>query len=196
MSSFYAIMQIVKNLIYVTSSKIKIDKARINLEPLGVLLQQENCEMVELQLDDGEKIVRHKAEQAFAVFEQPLLVSDDTWSIPALRGFPGINMKQCNHFLRAEDWLKLMQGQDDRRIFLTAYYAYHDGKEVQYFSHQSQFSFLNTSQGHHETSPCLEVIGRAGSGKSVAEELTAGRTAENDTDGFWESLATAIKKEH
>lgn len=181
-----------KKLLYVTSNQDKFIKAKINLEPFGISLTNGSIEMVELQSEDGEQIVHHKAEQAFAHFSCPLLTNDDTWSIPALNGFPSTNMKLCNDFLKAEDWLRLMGGITDRRVFLISYYAFHDGHSIKVVSDRVERQFLTEARGRHVKSPCLEVIGRAGSNFSLAEEISAGRKIDSKNVKFWQKLAQVL----
>ncbi len=151
--------------------------------------------MQEIQSANGNAIVRDKAAQAYNHFQQPILVNDDTWSISALRGFPGTGMKLCNDFLVAEDWLRLMRGIEDRRIFLISYYAYHDGKSVKTAVVKRERHFLNEIRGTHPTSPCLQVIATPGSQISIAEEIATGREVERDNTDFWRDLAEIIGNE-
>lgn len=158
-------------ILYVTTNIDKFNKAQVNLRQFEVELIHNSLEMTEFQLFDGEEIVRNKAQQAFDSFKKPVLVNDDTWSIPALRGFPSTGMKLCNDFLLAEDWLRLMQGIDDRRVFLLSYYAYHDGNTIRATLGKDEGYFLDRVQGEHPKSPCLQVIAKAGSNISIAEEI-------------------------
>jgi inosine/xanthosine triphosphate pyrophosphatase family protein len=182
-----------KTMIFVTSNLDKFRKAQVNLEPLGITLTREQCEMTELQVHDGEEIVRHKAAQAYDAFRTPLLVNDDTWSIPALRGFPGTNMKQCNDYLVADDWLRLMHDVRDRRIFLISQYGYHDGTTVRCLAQKNECHFLEAPRGKHDDSPCLEVIAYKDSHTSIAELITTGRKVETADTKFWADLAEILK---
>ncbi|MEP7167524.1 MAG: non-canonical purine NTP pyrophosphatase, partial [Candidatus Woesebacteria bacterium] len=164
-----------KTISYVTTNIDKFNKAKVNLATYNILLLHETLEMDEPQTSDGDKIVRQKAEQAYEYFKKPVLVNDDTWSIPALRGFPGTGMKLCNDFLIAEDWLRLMEGKSDRRIQLVSYFAYHDGKTIQVVSAKDERRILYEVRGIHKKSPCLEVIAHADRTISMAEEIALGR---------------------
>lgn len=180
-------------ILYVTSNIDKFNKARINLEPFGITLKHVEFEMDELQSSDGALIVRHKAEQAFAKFGQPLLVNDDTWEVPALNGFPSTGMKLCNQFLVADDWLRLMHGVTDRRIDLVAVFGFHDGQDVHIMTGTDHRFFLNQRQGRHDKSPVLEVVARDDSGQSMAEEISTGRRPETSNTEFWSDLAKLLQ---
>jgi inosine/xanthosine triphosphate pyrophosphatase family protein len=181
-----------KPIIFATTNQDKFNKARINLAPYGIKLAHQPLEMPEIQSSKGEEIARNKAEQAFKYFKAPVLVNDDTWSIPALRGFPSTGMKLCNDFLLAEDWLRLMRGISDRRVLLLSYYAYHDGTRIRTIMGKEERYFLNSVQGEHQKSPCLQVIAKTGSDISLAEEIASGRMVDNINLDFWKELASLL----
>lgn len=105
-------------LLFVTSNELKFIHAQHMLEQFGITLTRQHFDLQELQSESGEEIARHKAEQAYAEFKQPLVVNDDSWSIPGLNGFPGPYMKSINHWLTNEDFLNLTRPLKDRRIIL------------------------------------------------------------------------------
>jgi len=180
-------------IIYATTNKDKHYKAQINLKPYGISLSHQKLEMQEMQTSSGDEIVRHKAEQAFEHFQQPVLVNDDSWSIPALGGFPSTGMKLCNDFLVAEDWLRLMKGVADRRIFLLSYYAYYDGKSIKTIMGRDERFFLEKAKGKHPGAPCLEVVARKNTHLSIAEEIKIGRRIEQNKTKFWKKLAIILR---
>lgn len=189
---FRAYNQGMRDVLFVTTNKDKFQKAKVNLESYGINVVQQPLEMTELQSESGELIVRHKAEQAFTAFQRPLLVNDDTWSVPALKGFPSTNMKTCNTYLTAEDWLRLMDGLDDRRIFLTAYFAYHDGESITVSSFEEERRFLDKPQGTNSNAPVLEVIARPGRMQSMAEEIANGLQVDEHVQRHWQALAKIL----
>jgi inosine/xanthosine triphosphate pyrophosphatase family protein len=180
-------------IIYATTNIDKFNKANVNLNPFGVSLVHERFEMQEIQTADGEKIVKDKAQQAYKHFQQPVLVNDDSWIIPALNGFPSTGMKLCNDYLVAEDWLRLMSGIDDRRIYMDSYYAFHDGNSVSVLVNRSERYFLHEPRGKHKDAPSLEVIANVGSTTSIAEEITAGRKVDKSNMDFWKKLSDLLR---
>ncbi len=180
-------------ILFVTTNEYKFSKAMSNLRQQGIALTHEFLEMKEIQSSSGEEIVRDKAKQAYEHFKQPIVVNDDTWSIPALRGFPSTGMKLCNDFLIADDWLRLMHGIDDRRINLHSYYAYHDGQTIQTIVGKEEKYFLSESRGNYQKSPCLQVIAKIGSTTSIAEEIAVDTGAENENPEFWVKLSNLLK---
>jgi len=182
-----------KKIIYITTNLDKFNKAKQNLNPLGIELEQKEIELEEIQSFSGDEVVRKKVKQAFEMIKKPVLVSDDSWSIPALHGFPATNMKQCNHFLTADDWLRLMNGVQDRRIFLITYLAFCDGQKTSIFSMTEECYFLNQIQGHHQTAPHLAVVAFHGEKQSLAEYITQGIKAQTSQKDFWTQVAKEIK---
>lgn len=177
---------------YVTTNFDKYQKAKINLLPFGIDLAHEQIEIEEIQALDGGEIIIKKAKQAFSQIGKPVLVSDDSWSIPALNGFPGVNMKQCNHYLKADDWLRLMSGIQDRRIFLVSFLAFYNGTKIVVKSHQEEACFLNASQGYHPTAPHLQVVAFHSEKQSIAQYISSGIKIKDDLKDFWQDLAREI----
>lgn len=178
-------------LLYVTTNTDKFNKAQLNLKKFQIKLSQKAFEFEEKQTFDSQEIVKDKAHQAFVHFQQPVLVNDDIWEIPSLNGFPGANMKLCNHYLVGEDWLRLMHGKTDRQLFMTSNYALHTGKEIFTVAHRYEYYFLEEIRGQHSVAPHLTVIARKGQTDSVAETISQGDLAETKLS-LWPSLADQI----
>lgn len=177
---------------YATTNIDKFHKAEHHLGSLGIKLEQTPLELEELQIDDGEEITRHKLHQAYTVLQSPVIVGDDSWSIPALHGFPGTNMKQCNHYLQSEDWLRLMNGVEDRRIFLNAYIGFSNGKKSRVFMYQREAYFLQAPQGSHAKAPHLTVVAWKNEQRSIAECISQGIINEQESETVWKELASVI----
>lgn len=183
-----------KKIYYATTNQDKYNKAVKYLAQYNVVVEQVSLELDELQTFDQIELVKKKAQSAFEILKKPVLVSDDCWSIPALRGFPNVNMKQCNHYLLAEDWLRLMHGIEDRRIDMTANLAFCNGdfNAIKVWSYKDPSIFLTEKKGNHDKSHVLEVIARIGETRSVAEALASGAILESDRPEIWKELAELI----
>ena len=66
------------------------------------------------------------AVEAYNALQSPLVVTDDSWIIPGLNGFPGPYMKQVNDWFTPDDWLHLTSGLADRRVILRQIIVYQD----------------------------------------------------------------------
>lgn len=120
-------------LLYVTGNLNKIRQAAAICEPVGILLKPTTLDIVEIQAEDGEPIARDKAAKAFAALQQPLVVSDDTWIIPGLNGFPGPYASSVNKWFSVDDWVRLTKGLQDRRIILRQFVVYQDASQQKLF---------------------------------------------------------------
>lgn len=136
----------------------------------GISVQPVILEIDEIQGEDPEIIVRDKAKRAFEQFGKAVVVSDDSWDIRALNGFPGAYMKSINHWFIPEDFIRLMQGINDRHITLHQYLAYTDGTMTKVFHNDLTGQIISEVRGKNEKSPNETVIVLdADNGKTIAE---------------------------
>lgn len=133
-----------------------------------ITLEQVSIEIDEIQGEDSEVILYDKAKKAFAIIGQPVLVSDDSWSIPALNGFPGPYMKSMNHWLSPEDFINLMQGKEDRTIYLEQRLAYIDDTEIVTFNKKIQGTIVEKPRGNSGP-PIMRVVELEDDGMTIAE---------------------------
>ena len=116
-----------KHVIFATGSDRKIRHMRQACEQFGIIVEQQDYAMDEIQAHDPRKISEHKAEQAFKASKgAPVVINDAYWSIPALNGFPGGYMKDVCQWLTADDWIALLAGKADRRVCITETVIYKD----------------------------------------------------------------------
>lgn len=134
-------------LICATGNMQKFGIGQAILKDLGIELTQLPVDIDEIQGEDPERVLRDKAIKAYEIIKKPLVVSDDWWDIPALRGFPGAYMKSMNHWFTPDDFIALMSGKTDRRIILHAYLAYTDGDSVRIFSNNFSGVIVESPRG-------------------------------------------------
>ncbi len=180
--------------IFATTNSDKFNRTRSALTPHGIDLIQKKLELSEIQSFSGEEIAIDKATQAYNQLLSPVLVTDDSWEIPSLNNFPGTSMKQCNHYLTADDWLRLMSDSSDRRMYLISHYSYYNGKSIETRTVKSEMYFLSASGTAFPKAPCLEVIARKNDTKCVAERLKNGEFDESENADFWKQLAAVIRQ--
>jgi XTP/dITP diphosphohydrolase len=138
-----------KELTYITGNAVKFRQAVMTCEPLGItLVQQSGLDIPEIQAESGEVIACDKAAKAFATLQKPLVVSDDSWTIPGLKGFPGPYMKYVNDWFTIDDWLNLTRNLTDRRIILQQIVVYHDANGQQVFSEDIAGILLTEPRGN------------------------------------------------
>lgn len=137
-------------ILFATSNPRKINEANDTLEHYGLTVKSVSVDIDEIQHHDPIEITKHKAKAAYAHLGEHVVVSDTSWTIPALGGFPGGYMKDVNIWWREQDWINIMAGHKDKTIICKEHLAYYDGKELVHFSQDYKGTFLNQPQGAEE----------------------------------------------
>lgn len=181
-----------------TTNDHKFGIGKAVLGGYDILLEKHPLDLIEIQSEDPEIIIRDKAQKAYAQLGQPVIVSDDSWSIPALRGFPGSYMKSISHWLEPEDFLALMAHKTDRRIFLNQCVAYCDGTQTVVFGSDIPGVIAEESHGTSGT-PIMKITELDGdNGKTISEtydNLPSDATSPlADYGHAWEKLGQWLKE--
>ncbi len=134
----------------------------------GITLEQLVIDIDEIQGEDADTILHDKARKAFAAIGKPLLVTDDSWSVPALNGFPGPYMKSINQWFTPEDFMAIMRDKTDRTIYLEQHVAYIDADEIVTFNKRIKGVFVTEPRGHTGP-PIMRVVELEGDGATIAE---------------------------
>jgi len=134
-------------ILFATGNQRKINEANDTLKSYNIIVNPVSIEIDEIQHHDPVEITKAKARAAFTVLKVPVVVSDTSWSIPALGGFPGGYMKDVGIWWSEHDWLNVMSGHEDKSIILQEHLAYYDGVELIHFSQDYDGVFLNQIQG-------------------------------------------------
>lgn len=164
------------NVLFATGNNVKFEFANLICMPLGVELEQVAVDVDEIQGENPELIVTAKAKAIFEKLQKPVIVSDDTWAISALNGFPGAYMKSMNHWFGPEEFIRLMDGKADRLVVLHQYLAYIDEHGITLFSAEIPGRVLEKPTelyGHKD--PWMSVVAMdVDKGKSLAQVWNAG----------------------
>lgn len=179
-------------LIFVTGNDLKFRTAGRICGPHGIKLVRQDIETVEIQAESGEPIARHKANEAFQKIQKPVVVTDDTWVIPGLRGFPGPYMKSVNHWFAAEDWLRLTLSLEDREIILRQILVYQDEHEQVTFSVDIKGTLLKEIRGNAPY-PHMAIVSLNNGETSMAETFGAGGSDTFGKHTAWDELATWLE---
>lgn len=160
---------------FATTNKEKIQIAQTVCAGRNITVKSVALDIDEIQGEDPEIIVRDKARRAFDKLDLPVIVSDDTWDIKALKGFPGAYMKSINYWFAPEDFLRLMNGVEDRRITLHQYLVYTDGKITEVFKNDIHGQVINEVRGKNDKSPNMTVtVLDPDNSKTIAEVFERG----------------------
>lgn len=114
---------------------------------LGRALIRESLPLEEIQAIELEPVVRHKAKQAFALLERPVLVEDTGLAFAAWHGLPGALIKWFLTSLGAEGICRLLRHETNRGATATTVFAYCAGAETQVFSGVVQGIISETPRG-------------------------------------------------
>ena len=175
-----------KQLIFSTGNESKFLAADKICSKYGVKVIQNSLEIDEIQSEDAEKIVIDKVDKAYDLIKQPVIVSDDSWAIPGLGGFPGPYMKSMNHWFKPQDFINITQHLKDRRIFLDCYLAYKDSTQTKIFHRRREGAILTEPKGKSEFANHLVVSMSEDNGLTIAEIYERGLYGENrDVEKVW-----------
>jgi len=105
------------------------DKVREASKILGCPLEQVSTLMVhEIQTHDINKIVEHKAQQAYEKLKCPILVEDSGLIFTAWNGLPGALVKWFEISVGCDGLLKMLEGFENREAFAICITAIFDGQ--------------------------------------------------------------------
>lgn len=175
-------------ILFVSSNSEKVQFAKQSLALHNIEIEPIALELEELQSDDQEHIIIRKAKDAFEKVNKPLIVSDHHWDFLALNGFPGPYMHFMNDHLTAEDFLRLMDGKEDRRALLREYICFYNGKEAKVFMEEIHGVVLFSPEG--KGLPGQQIISLTRDDHSIAYHLNQG-TDPRGTGGrqIWKDFA-------
>lgn len=156
-----------------TGNAQKFSLGKLAFDKQGIDLEQVFVDIDEIQSEEPEVILADKARKAFDTVGAPVIVSDDSWSIPSLNGFPGAYMKSMNHWLTPNDFLNLMKGKDDRTVYLDQRLAYIDKEGIVTFNKRLTGKIVTSPKG--ETGPpIMRIVELEDDGMTISEAFDAG----------------------
>lgn len=112
------------NITLVTGNDGKWNLAVAQLAPLGFELTRATFDLPEVQSFDSAEIAAESVKLACAKVGGPVMVTDVSYSLAALKGFPGPFSRYTNHYLTPQDFVAMMAGKTDRRFAITEALAY------------------------------------------------------------------------
>lgn len=175
---------------FITTNKRKINSARRNLVKFDIEVEGVDLSLEEIQSKDIAVIATHKAKQAYAQLQKPLVVSDHGWFITALHGFPGAYMKEVEQWLSAQDFLNLMKPYANREIIKKEVLCFIDGEQTKTFMCDMKAEVLHSFSGEGKTVfDCVKFID---SGKVISDCIKESiNSTEQNT--IWKDFASWYK---
>jgi non-canonical purine NTP pyrophosphatase (RdgB/HAM1 family) len=171
-------------LLYATGNTEKFLQAQQACRSTGIDLIQKSLDIPELQGEEADPIALDKAHKAYRKCNQPLVVSDDSWIIPGLNGFPGPYMKSVSGWFTINDWLNLTRDLKDRRIILRQIVVYQDERIQKLFSCDIEGILLTESRGT-SAGPQNSIVSFDGGAHSIAELHAQNQRTTTDMRNVW-----------
>jgi XTP/dITP diphosphohydrolase len=163
-------------ILFCTGNNVKLRTAETICAKYGIKVTQIRLDIPEIQAPDGQTVARDKALRAFEALQKPVVIADDSWLIPGLKGFPGPYMKDVNGWLSEEDWLNLTKPLTDRSIILRQVIVYQDVHQQQLFHTDVEGTLLTDIRGKSKY-PHTSITSFDNGTSSVAEEIMQNRSA-------------------
>lgn len=113
---------------FITTNNVKFQIASEVLSKYGVSMKQRRMELSELQTINLDDVVMDKAKQAAKTFKENFIVDDSGLYIDALADFPGALFKPTIYALGEEKFLRLMNGEKNRRARFVSELVFYNSK--------------------------------------------------------------------
>ncbi len=172
-------------LLFATTNSRKIAEAKAACEHFGIEIVPITLDIIEIQSVDPKQISQNKVNQAFNLAQKPIVVTDTSWNIPALNGFPGGYMKDIAHWFESKDFLNLLQDKTDRRISFTESIYYQDQSQIKSFSKEYWGEFATTPKGTGISIENVAVF----NGVTLGERRQQGTLSHDPKDYIWYEFA-------
>ena len=132
--------------VFITGNQNKADYLS---RQLGVELEHQKVDLVELQSTDLHEIVAHKLEQAYAACGRPVLVEDVSLVFNALGDLPGPYIKWFVDHAGDEACCKMLDGFDDRSAVIRCTFGYYDGQTMTFFDSELPGTIADAPRGEN-----------------------------------------------
>ena len=180
-----------KQVIFATGNADKFATALAVCARHGIVVEQRNVNVLEIQSEDSKVIALDKATKAYELLHQPVVISDDSWAYLGLRGFPGAYMHSINEWFTPEDFLRLTSTLADRRVVLTRYVVYQDRDVQMVFTDQVEGELLREIRGNTMYANHTITTLAGDNGLSIAEVHDRNvDTATRRSVAIWQDFAT------
>ncbi len=179
-----------KTIFFATGNDRKLREAIAGCEGFEIKIEQIKIHIDEIQSHDPLEISRHKVNSAFEIVKKPVIISDTSWNIPALNGFPGGYMKDVAQWFTSEDFLNLIKDKEDKRVCFIETLVYKDSKQTKIFSKEFWGKFSTKPRG---TGNSIEQVAEF-DGFTIAERHDQNKFSHDPKDYIWIEFAKWFDK--
>lgn len=176
---------------YITGNQSKFTNASTFLSKYNITIEQKTVKADEIQSSNGVDIAIKKAHDAYEILKCPLFINDASWDIPSLGGFPGPYMRYMVEWFTVDDFLRLMNGVENREIILHDTVVFYDGTIEKVFTNDIKGTILNQPAGPDRGPFVTKLISLSGDGKSIAE--TSSADFSSDESLLWADFGEWLK---
>lgn len=173
-----------KQIVFVTGNKRKVQEARLACEPLGIKIINKEFPIDEIQSLDQRKVTERKAKDAYEHTKAPVVVTDSFWSITALNGFPGAYAKDVDAWFTEKNFLDLVADYEDKSISFTENIAYFDGVDLVHFEKEFWGVLVKPRGSGQALENVVEI-----DGKTLGEHRESGTVSHRAEDYIWIEFA-------
>lgn len=133
-----------KPIIFITGNDAKFNQvARL----INIPIKQTRIELDEVQSLDVEKIIEHKAKEAYKQIKKTILVEDTSLTFKALGKLPGPFIKWFQQELGNKGLCELVDGLKKRSATAEVVFGFYNGKTLKIFRNKVQGSIANKPAG-------------------------------------------------
>ncbi|KKQ41866.1 MAG: Ham1-like protein [Microgenomates group bacterium GW2011_GWC1_37_8] len=138
-----------KKIIFITNSENKVKEAQ---EILGdeFSISLVKFDLDEIQTVDGKKVIKKKAEEAYNLLRQPLIVEDTSLYFDAWNGLPGALVRWFLDTVECEGICRMMDKEINRKAWAESVVAYHNGKDIKIFSAKLEGTVPQKPKGEYK----------------------------------------------
>jgi non-canonical purine NTP pyrophosphatase (RdgB/HAM1 family) len=172
-------------ILFATGNDRKIAEARAGCNDFSISIKQINLTIDEIQSHDPVEISMRKVEEAYRQTQSAVVITDTSWSILALNGFPGGYMKDVAEWFKPEDFINLVATEDDRSISFTETIIYKDADTTKVFSKKYTGTISAEARGSGNS---VEQITEF-DGYTLAERHDQGKLSHDPKDYIWYEFA-------
>lgn len=135
-------------LYFVTGNENKLTEVQ-KIVNGAIEIEQIDLDLDEIQAVQGADVIRHKAEQAYALSQKPVLIEDTSLYFNAWNNLPGALTKWFLKTVASEGICKMMQGESNRSAFAETIFATYDGQKLETFSGKVEGIITESPRGEN-----------------------------------------------
>lgn len=133
-----------RKFVFISGNQHKADQLA---QWLGAPVDHQKVDLDEIQSLDPRKIVEHKARQALAIVQRPVLVEDVALTFDALGKLPGPFIKWFIEEIGMDGICRLAAGLDNQKATASILYGFYDGEAFSCFAGEVRGTIAGTPHG-------------------------------------------------